>query len=110
MPWCYKSVLELHVQYASLDIAVILTLLDLINVLEGFPPQLLRYPNPADPLNSEAAALMSRDPKQYDAKVRDYVRKYASKEALESTIDEVGSSGVSSVEVFSEDDAYGMEL
>lgn len=83
---------------------------DLINVLEGFLPQLLRYPNPADPLNSEAAALMSRDPKQYDAKVRDYVRKYASKDALESAVDVVDSSGVSSVEVFSEDDAYGMEL
>jgi hypothetical protein len=29
---------------------------------------------------------------------------------MESTLEAVESSGVSSVEVFSEDDAYGMEL
>lgn len=48
--------------------------LDLINVLEGFLPQLLRYPNPADPLNSEAAALMTREPKAYEARVRGTIR------------------------------------
>lgn len=87
-----------------------LIFIDLVNVLEGFLPQLLRYPNPADPLNSEAAALMTRDPKTYEAKVKEYVKKYASKEAMESVEDEEGTSGVSSVEFFSEDDAFGMEL
>lgn len=93
----------------------------MLNVLEGFLPQLLRYPNPADPLNSEAAALLSREPKAYESKVKDYVRRYASKDALEKIFgnngsvvggpgEAVESSGVSSVEVFSEDDAYGMEL
>lgn len=43
---------------------------ELINIFEVFLPQLLRYPNPTDPLNGEAAALLMRDPKQYDVKVR----------------------------------------
>jgi ubiquitin-conjugating enzyme E2 H len=43
---------------------------DMINIFEVFLPQLLRYPNPNDPLNGEAAALMMRHPKEYDAKVK----------------------------------------
>lgn len=43
---------------------------DMINIFEVFLPQLLRYPNPSDPLNGEAAALMMREPKGYDAKVK----------------------------------------
>jgi hypothetical protein len=43
---------------------------DMINIFEVFLPQLLRYPNPTDPLNGEAAALLMREPKQYDAKVK----------------------------------------
>lgn len=50
---------------------------DLINVFEVFLPQLLAYPNPSDPLNGEAAALMLRDPEKYKAKIREYVDKYA---------------------------------
>lgn len=42
----------------------------MINIFEVFLPQLLRYPNPNDPLNGEAAALMMRHPKEYDAKVK----------------------------------------
>ena len=44
--------------------------LDMINIFEVFLPQLLRYPNPNDPLNGEAAALLMRHPKEYDAKVK----------------------------------------
>lgn len=51
---------------------------DLINVFEVFLPQLLLYPNPSDPLNGEAAALLMREPDAYANKVRDYVRRYAS--------------------------------
>ena len=43
---------------------------DMVNIFEVFLPQLLRYPNPTDPLNGEAAALMMRDQKSYDAKVK----------------------------------------
>lgn len=43
---------------------------DMINIFEVFLPQLLRYPNPTDPLNGEAAALLMREPQSYDAKVK----------------------------------------
>lgn len=43
---------------------------DMINIFEAFLPHLLRYPNPSDPLNGEAAALLLRDPSGYDTKVR----------------------------------------
>lgn len=43
---------------------------DMINIFEVFLPQLLRYPNPTDPLNGEAAALLMREPKAYEAKVK----------------------------------------
>ena len=53
---------------------------ELINIFEIFLPQLLRYPNPADPLNGEAAALLLRDPKAYAKKVETYVERYATPE------------------------------
>ncbi|CAN1237255.1 Ubiquitin-conjugating enzyme E2 5 [Linum grandiflorum] len=43
---------------------------DLVNVFEVFLPQLLLYPNPSDPLNGEAAALMMRDRPAYDLRVK----------------------------------------
>lgn len=43
---------------------------DLINVFEVFLPQLLLYPNPTDPLNGDAAALLMREPQSYNARVR----------------------------------------
>jgi len=56
---------------------------DMINIFEVFLPQLLRYPNAADPLNGDAAVLLLREPKIYESKVRDYVSRYATKEAVE---------------------------
>jgi ubiquitin-conjugating enzyme E2 H len=44
--------------------------LDMINIFEVFLPQLLRYPNPTDPLNGEAASLLMREPAAYDTKVK----------------------------------------
>jgi hypothetical protein len=44
--------------------------LDMINIFEVFLPQLLRYPNPSDPLNGEAAALLMRHPKEYEQRVK----------------------------------------
>jgi hypothetical protein len=43
---------------------------DLINVFEVFLPQLLLYPNPTDPLNGEAAALLMREPAKYNSRVQ----------------------------------------
>jgi ubiquitin-conjugating enzyme E2 H len=56
---------------------------EMINIFETFLPQLLRYPNPNDPLNGEAAALLNRSVEEYDNKVKEYVRRYATREALE---------------------------
>lgn len=44
--------------------------LDMFNIFETFLPQLLRYPNPNDPLNGEAAALLNRHVDEYNAKVK----------------------------------------
>lgn len=54
---------------------------DLINVFEVFLPQLLMYPNPTDPLNGEAAALMMREPERYKKKIREYVCQHAAAES-----------------------------
>lgn len=43
---------------------------DMINIFEVFLPQLLRYPNPTDPLNGEAAALLMRDSSAYEGRVK----------------------------------------
>ncbi|KAF2291131.1 hypothetical protein GH714_020291 [Hevea brasiliensis] len=55
---------------------------DLVNVFEVFLPQLLLYPNPSDPLNGEAAALMMRDRSAYEQKVKEYCEKYAKPEDI----------------------------
>ena len=65
---------------------------DLINVFEVFLPQLLLYPNPSDPLNGEAAALLMREPEAYANKVREYVRRYAS-EGSGASVGGAGGSG-----------------
>jgi len=55
---------------------------DLVNIFEIFLPQLLLYPNPTDPLNGDAAALMLREPDAYAKKVRELVGQYARPEDL----------------------------
>jgi len=52
-------------------------LFDLVNIFDVFLPQLLSYPNPTDPLNGEAAALLLKDPEKYNNKIKEYVQKYA---------------------------------
>ena len=42
----------------------------MLNIFEQFLPQLLRYPNPSDPLNGEAANMIMREPKAYEEKVK----------------------------------------
>jgi ubiquitin-conjugating enzyme E2 H len=63
---------------------------DMINIFEVFLPQLLRYPNPSDPLNGEAAALLMREPKSYELKVKEYVSKYATKAAADEAASKDG--------------------
>uniref|UniRef100_A0A914H9W7 Ubiquitin-conjugating enzyme E2 H n=1 Tax=Globodera rostochiensis TaxID=31243 RepID=A0A914H9W7_GLORO len=97
-------------------------LYDLSNIFESFLPQLLTYPNPADPLNGEAASLYMHKPDEFKAKCMDFVRKYANEEALEAldkkTLrgtenedDDAGEeSDDSTISDFYEDETQGMEL
>jgi len=74
---------------------------DLLNVFEVFLPQLLLYPNPADPLNGEAASMLMREPERYSDKIREYVEKYgqaASMAAADSDDDEDDCSECSDVD------------
>jgi len=57
---------------------------DLLNIFETFLPQLLLYPNPTDPLNGEAAALLLKEPERYKARVKDYVQKFAQNNSVEN--------------------------
>ncbi|KAK4400853.1 Ubiquitin-conjugating enzyme E2 5 [Sesamum angolense] len=56
---------------------------DLVNVFEVFLPQLLLYPNPSDPLNGEAAALMMRDRSGYEQRVKGSIRYFSDHFILE---------------------------
>lgn len=49
----------------------------LLNVFENFLPHLLRYPNAADPLNSEASKIISKGQDLFKSKVEEYVKKFA---------------------------------
>ncbi|KAF5739636.1 ubiquitin-conjugating enzyme E2-23 kDa-like [Tripterygium wilfordii] len=68
---------------------------DLLNVFEVFLPQLLLYPNPSDPLNSDAASLMMKDEKKYEEKVKEYCELYAKKENDISTPSEESDEDIS---------------
>ncbi|ODV97209.1 hypothetical protein PACTADRAFT_48958 [Pachysolen tannophilus NRRL Y-2460] len=50
---------------------------DIFNIFETFLPQLLSYPNAADPLNGEASSLYLKDNNLYIEKVKSYVKRYA---------------------------------
>ena len=50
---------------------------ELVHIFQIFLPQLLAYPNPADPLNHEAANLLNSDPKRYAQIVKDLVARMA---------------------------------
>jgi len=92
---------------------------DMINIFESFIPQLLRYPNPTDPLNGEAAALLMRHPTEYEAKVKgnrstvcavsdvlteaDYVKRYASEEQANEAGEEEEEAEMSSVGSYDSD-------
>jgi len=88
-------------------------LYDLLNIFDSFLPQLLTYPNPIDPLNGDAAAMYLHKPEEYKKKVSDYVKKYATEEALreqEKEEEATSDSEESSMSDFSEDETHDMEL
>ena len=57
---------------------------DLVNIFDVFLPQLLLYPNPKDPLNGEAASKYINDEARYKEIVKDYVKRYATEEAVDT--------------------------
>ncbi|KAF5888729.1 ubiquitin-conjugating enzyme E2 H [Clarias magur] len=86
-------------------------LYDLTNIFESFLPQLLAYPNPIDPLNGDAAAMYLHRPEEYKQKIKEYIQKYATEEALKEQEEGAGdSSSESSMSDFSEDEAQDMEF
>jgi len=56
---------------------------DLLNIFEVFLPQLLLYPNAADPLNGEAASLYLKDPDQFKERVKVHIKQHATPSAIE---------------------------
>ena len=91
----------------------------MINIFDIFLPQLLTYPNPNDPLNGEAAALLMRQPEEYESKVKgksaallilaiahprlDYVQRYATKEGADGSGASEEMEEDEDVEVMAED-------
>lgn len=70
-----KFILLLYFGYFNglLLLNVLFFFADLVNVFDVFLPQLLLYPNPSDPLNGEAAALMMRDKIAYEQRVKGWL-------------------------------------
>lgn len=48
--------------------------ISLHDVFDLYIPQLLQYPEPSDPFNAQAAAMMKEDETEYASYVREYVR------------------------------------
>eukprot|EP00051_Salpingoeca_urceolata_P005935 m.78955 g.78955 ORF g.78955 m.78955 type:complete len:186 (-) comp14606_c0_seq3:1881-2438(-) len=88
---------------------------ELLNVFETFLPQLLMYPNPADPLNGEAAAMLMNAPEEYKGKVQQYVQRYATEEGIAAAEakqkdEDEDMSSIDGSDLESDDETGGMEL
>lgn len=57
-------------------------LYDLVIIFETFLPQLLKHPNPDDPLNHSAAILMTKTPEKYKYLVAKHVKEFATPEKV----------------------------
>ena len=65
---------------------------DLLHIITIFLPQLLLYPNPSDPLNPQAAALLHTNKSAYEQKVKQHVVMYANKNIIFNSDDDSNSS------------------
>ena len=52
---------------------------NLCHIHETFLPQLLLYPNPDDPLNTEAASMYLKDSEEFKEEVKEYIKTYCNK-------------------------------
>jgi hypothetical protein len=59
---------------------------DVKAIVETLLPQLLRYPNPTDPLNPEAAMLMTRTPERYRALIQRDIERHATEEVANAVL------------------------
>lgn len=85
--------LNIGINNSAVSLATLARRTELLNIFEVFLPQLLRYPNPSDPLNGEAAALLMRDPEAYNKRVKEYVERYAKAEdAAKAGVDGKGGN------------------
>lgn len=88
-----------------------LPMFDVFNIFEVFLPQLLAYPNAADPLNGDASVLYNKDMRAYEAKVKEYIKRYALEEAaLEEQPDEDMEEELSDVGSYDSDVVGDMDL
>ena len=62
----------------------------LLNIFEDFLPHLLRYLNPSDPLNTEAANLLNKDEEKYLETVKLYVKKVTQNVTIDNDDDDDG--------------------
>lgn len=73
-------------------------LFDLCNVVEAFLPQLLAYPNPLDPLNTEAAHMFINDKKRFNETVKEYAEIHCETSTNGVKVEEVNNGHESSSE------------
>jgi len=94
------------------------SLYDLYNIFDTFLPQLLRYPNPSDPLNGDAASLHIYKPKEFAKKVKTYIERYATPEIARelsnknsaSSAKDSDSESDSTLSDFTDDECENMDL
>ena len=53
--------------------------MSILNIVEAQLPYLLQYPNPADPFNREAAALLASSAERFKTFCKDHCQKHARK-------------------------------
>ncbi|CAG9768044.1 unnamed protein product [Ceutorhynchus assimilis] len=85
-------------------------LYNLLTVFEMFLPQLLTYPNPVDPLNITAAMLFLSRPEAYQEKVAEYVKQFATENALEDAGNATSDSEMSDISDVPENETEALDM